>query len=138
VVNTSDRYSARKQLLKAFRHKLNSFRPMRWWSRTAGETSEPTYGSRPVAISEEDQVDPGYDKGLPIQLLVALAGLLLLAFYYCEHTTFKNPFSDTIIKIEDLLPKDENSTDDSFSSPENEREIMEWLFSFAKPGLASP
>ena len=63
-----------------------------------------------VPISEDEIVDIGYSKPLPIQLLVALAGLLLVLYYYCEHTSFGNPFKDTVIRIEDLLEDKGNLT----------------------------
>lgn len=95
VVNTTDRYNARKQLLHAFRVKLERFKTYHGCCpRKAGK--EEHLDDTP-AISEKEQLAQGFRKPLPIQLLVSLIGLLLLIFIYGEHTTFGEAFKDTYI-----------------------------------------
>ena len=96
VVNTTDRYNARKQLLHAFRVKLERFKTHQGicCEKQSGEDGPP---SDTPAISEKEQLAKGFRKPLPIQLLVSLIGLLLLIFFYSENTTFGEPFKDTYI-----------------------------------------
>lgn len=85
VVNTGDRYNARKQLLSAFRMKLERFmaRNVCWPKSAETDPQQDTPG-----IDEATMLEMGFSKPLPVQLVVALAGILFLVFYYCEHTTF--------------------------------------------------
>lgn len=93
VVNTSDRYAARKQLLSAFRMKLERFKnrkeyltcfpPRQLSIDGADESQEDTPG-----INEEEMLERGFSRPLPIQLVIALMGILVLVFYYGEHTKF--------------------------------------------------
>jgi len=93
VVNTTDRYNARKQLLHAFRVKLERFKSKKGCCPSSGGVvQEDTPG-----ISETEMLEKGFRKPLPIQLLVSLIGLLFLVFFYGEHTTFGQPFKDTYI-----------------------------------------
>jgi len=95
VVNTTDRYNARKQLLHGFRVKLERFKAYHGCcAKKSGEEGPP---KESLAISEREQLMQGFRKPLPIQLLVSLVGLLLLVFIYGEHTTFGEPFKDTYI-----------------------------------------
>ena len=108
MVNTGDRYAARKALLHAFRKKLERFKTPKCCvpAMESEEKEELTPGS----ITEDKMMEMGFVKQPPIRLTVAFMGLLLLLFYYCVNTEFGNPFRDTIIRIEELLPKD-NETD---------------------------
>jgi len=95
VVNTTDRYNARKQLLHAFRVKLERFKTHQGCCPKKSGQGDETQDT--PAISEKEMLDKGFRKPLPVQLLAALIGLLWLVFYYSEHTTFGEPFKDTYI-----------------------------------------
>lgn len=95
VVNTTDRFAARKQLLQVFCRQLDAFtdarRRLDGRRRCCGLIG-------PAAVEPEDLETPGIamsqmadwktKKGLSLQTVVALMGLLILLFYYCEHTSF--------------------------------------------------
>lgn len=95
VVNTTDRYSARQQLIRAFKVKLERFKETKACcaSRKAGKSDQQDTPS----ISEQEMLEKGFRKPLPIKLSIALIGLLFLVFFYSEHTTFGHPFKDTYI-----------------------------------------
>ena len=94
VVNTTDRYSARQQLIHAFKVKLERFKRSNQCcaSRRSGSGGHDT-----PAISEQEMLEKGFRKPLPIPILVSLIGLFFIVFFYCEHTTFGHPFKDTYI-----------------------------------------
>lgn len=99
VVNTSDRFTVRKQLLQVFCAQLDAYARAKHhetahpsWCRgllcpppssSAEEASQDTAG-----IPVSDMVDWKIKKGLSIRTVVGLMALLILLFYYCEHTTF--------------------------------------------------
>jgi hypothetical protein len=86
VVNTGNRFAARKQLLKSFSVQLQRFQTKRTWSccpTTAKKEKEDTPG-----ISEAEMLERGFKKPFPIRWVIALTGIMLLIGYYCEHTTF--------------------------------------------------
>jgi len=124
VVNTTDRYSARKQLLRAFRVKLERFKAQHaccpWQQQASQVAHEDTPG-----LSEHEMLEKGFRKPLPIQLLVSLIGLLFLVFFYGEHTTFGHPFKDTYIpgaayfdkEGNFMMPMEDNSTTDMYQVP---------------------
>ena len=91
VVNTTDRFNARKQLLHAFGVKLERFKTYHRFCSTKQSGDDGSSNDTP-AISEKEQLARGVRKPLPIQLIVSLIGLLLLVFFYSENTTFSNPF----------------------------------------------
>jgi hypothetical protein len=113
VVNTGDRYAARKALLHAFGQYLERFktRPC-----CAPKLQVEEQELVPAGISEDKMMAKGFVKAPPLRLTIAFMGLLILLFYYCIHTEFDNPFRDTVIRIEDLLPKDGQDDDDFISS----------------------
>lgn len=93
VVNTADRFAARKQLLQVFCTQLDAYaqhaagrRP--WCCGLIGPSSvEPVAHDTPgIEISE--MANWKTKKGLRLGTVLALMGLLILTFYYCEHTTF--------------------------------------------------
>lgn len=96
VVNTGDRLAARKQLLRVFEAQLNAYaraqQPAggRSWCRgllcPAGAESEDQPDTPGIPMSQ--MVDRSFKKGLNLGALLSLMGLLVLMFYYCEHTTF--------------------------------------------------
>jgi len=94
VVNTTNRYAARQQLIHAFRVKLERFKDHQTCCarRQVGAPQADTPG-----ISEHEMLEKGFRKPLPIKLLISLIGLLFLVFFYGEHTTFGHPFKDTYI-----------------------------------------
>ena len=94
VVNTTDRYSARQQLIHAFKVKLERFKRSNQCcaSQRSGSGDHDT-----PAISEQEMLEKGFRKPLPIPILVSLIGLFFIVFFYCEHTTFGHPFKDTYI-----------------------------------------
>ena len=137
---TGDRYAARKALLQAFRKKLDRFKDPTCCGGDEADVGMSRRRTAPVVpITEDEMVDIGYSKPLPIQLIVALAGLLLVAYYYCVHTQFGNPFRDSIIRIEDLLGDDDavdadvNENDDILSSVANSS-----MLALLSPFMAEP
>lgn len=94
VVNTTDRYAARKQLLRVFETQLDAYaraqQPKRQsWCRgllcpSGAEAEEPDTPGIPLS----EMLDRKIKKGLPLGAVLSLMGLLILVFYYCEHTTF--------------------------------------------------
>lgn len=102
--------------MQAFRKKLDRFKDPACCGGEADTGMSRRRTAPVVPISEDEMVDIGYSKPLPIQLIVALAGLLMVAYYYCVHTQFGNPFKDTIIRIEDLLEDDDAVKTDSVES----------------------
>lgn len=87
VVNTTDRFAARKELLRAFAGQLQRFhasnRTTRCWPSSTRQIEE--HDSPGLSVSE---VEKGFVKPWPLTGLITMAGLLLLLFYYSEHTTF--------------------------------------------------
>jgi len=117
VVNTGDRYNARKALLRAFKMKLQRFKD----PKCCCPAPEPSNTAvTPKAITEDEMMDMGFEKAPPIRLIVAFAGLLILLFYYCDHTSFGNPFRDTILVIEAFLPHDDDDGDLLYYNATNE------------------
>jgi hypothetical protein len=101
VVNTGDRFAARKQLLHAFRMKLERFKmrkhcptcfPRRQRPRDgADESPHDTPG-----ITEDEMLEMSYGgRPLPIQLVIALICILSIVYYYCAHTKFGKQFRAT-------------------------------------------
>jgi hypothetical protein len=92
VVNTGDRFAARKHLLKAFKGKLDRFK----------QPASPAHSESidTQAIDESEMIERGFTRPLPIELIVSFACLLVLVFYYSEHTTFRNPFRGTFVKVD--------------------------------------
>lgn len=101
VVNTGDRYSARKQLLRAFSYQLERFKSRHVCSccqpRTSGSEEAETPG-----MTEDEMLAKGFTKPWPVSLLLSLAGMLLLIYYYCEHTKF-----DTLLYLFRGSPSEE-------------------------------
>ena len=103
VVNTGNRFAARKQLLRAFSIQLKRFKSRK---TEAPEGSEDTPG-----ISEAEMLERGFKKPLPIKFLLALIGMLLLIFYYCQNTNFDSliywvsgePFRTNMTAVDDVL-----------------------------------
>lgn len=101
VVNTGNRFAARKQLLKSFSVQLQRFKTKRAW--TCCPPPAPKEGrAEPPGVNEAEMLERGFTKPLPTKLIIALAGILFLIFYYCEHTRF----GDTIA----LFIEHKNST----------------------------
>jgi polyphosphate kinase 2 (PPK2 family) len=92
VVNTGDRFAARMQLLKSFSVQLQRFKTKRSWS-CCPSTATTTREEDTPGISEAEMLERGFKKPLPIRWVVALAGIMVLVFYYCEHTTFGHVIS---------------------------------------------
>lgn len=95
VVNTTDRLAARKQLLRVFEAQIDAYarfhsRGRRSWCRgllcpsAADEPEEP----ETPGITMAQMMDRKINKGLSMGTVLSLMGLLILVFYYCEHTTF--------------------------------------------------
>jgi polyphosphate kinase 2 (PPK2 family) len=112
VVNTTDRYAARKQLLQAFAAQVQRFHarhpravhflpPLSSFSFSSHHPRRPLQPqSPPPPQVQQQQQSPdmsgltmaettkGFVRPFPLPGLVALAGLLFLVFYYAEHTAF--------------------------------------------------
>jgi hypothetical protein len=89
VVNTGDRYAARKQLLRSFSVQLRRFKTRRvCFPCGPPQTPEAVEGKDTLALSEAEMLEKGFTKPFPLFGLLALIGMLLLIFYYSEHTTF--------------------------------------------------
>jgi polyphosphate kinase 2 (PPK2 family) len=94
VVNTTDRYNARKELLQVFEYQLDAFSGPRQGLCTrlcpricCGRQQESADESPNLEISE--MLDKEYgSRGLRFGTVVSMMGLLAIIFYYCEHTTF--------------------------------------------------
>ena len=92
VVNTTDRYAARKQLLRAFASQMQRYQARQ---RSAPPCCSPQY--RQVSDRQSDtpgltvaEVKKGFVRPYPISGLLAWGGLLLLMYWYSVHTTFGN------------------------------------------------
>eukprot|EP00978_Attheya_sp_CCMP212_P024860 scaffold78855_cov50-Attheya_sp.AAC.1 len=93
VVNTWDRFAARKQLLQIFEAQLDayalakhpnkrlSFNPCRGVPAITDDHDTPD-------IDEAEMIGKKMRKRLRMGTVLALIGLLLIVFYYCDHTTF--------------------------------------------------
>jgi hypothetical protein len=91
VVNTGDRYAARKHLLRAFRIKLEYYQKRK---REHVDISE----SRADVIEMQPQPSPGLDeetmiqqslyRPCSIQFIVSLLGITVIVWYYCKNTSF--------------------------------------------------
>ena len=89
VVNTGDRFSARKQLLRAFSAQLRRFETRKICLPACSPASRDSEGSNDTpGVDENEMLAMGFKKPMPTKLLLAFAGMLLLVFYYCEHTNF--------------------------------------------------
>jgi hypothetical protein len=110
VVNTADRFAARKQLLQVFCRQLDAFVDAK--RRGAGRrrccgligpsSVEPEELDTP-GIAMSQMADWKTKKGLSLQTVIALMGLLILLFYYCEHTTFgDNLYAFTKQEVDEL------------------------------------
>lgn len=103
VVNTTDRYAARKQLLQAFcaqvqrfhaRHpRAKRFLPLS--SSLLSPRSSRKEQRRPHQHQHRDtpaltlaETNKGFVRPFPLPGLVGMVGLLWLVFYYAEHTSF--------------------------------------------------
>jgi polyphosphate kinase 2 (PPK2 family) len=87
VVNTGDRYVARKNLLRAFRLKLERFKERQQFLCCQSSYAEKTHQESP-AIDEAEMLNRGFNKPIPVQLLMTIVCILLLLFYYSEHPKF--------------------------------------------------
>jgi hypothetical protein len=93
VVNTWDRFAARKQLLQIFEAQLDayalakhpnkrrSYNPFRGVPAITDDHDTPD-------IDEAEMIGKKMRKRLRMGTVLALIGLLLIVFYYCDHTTF--------------------------------------------------
>ena len=89
VVNTGNRYAARKALLRAFSIQLQRFERRKTWSTCCPSPTKESGAARETpAMTEAEMMEKGFRKPLPVKVILSLAGLLFLVFYYCEHTTF--------------------------------------------------
>lgn len=96
VVNTGDRYAARKHLLRAFRMKLDRFKMRKEHCNCCAPRPHPRDDEAlqdTPGLDVDEMMEKGFTRPLPIQLVVALIGILTIVFYYCEHTTFTNPLA---------------------------------------------
>lgn len=88
VVNTTDRLAARTQLLRAFAGQIQRFHARK---RTVAccvpsrEQSDKPLDTPALTVAD---VERGFVKPFPIPGLLAMAGLMLLIFWYAENTTF--------------------------------------------------
>lgn len=92
VVNTTDRYAARKQLLRAFAGQMQRYQARKrstlpCCSTQPQQGSEQTDDTPGLTMAE---VEKGFVKPYPISGVLAWCGLLLLMYWYSEHTTFGN------------------------------------------------
>jgi polyphosphate kinase 2 (PPK2 family) len=101
VVNTSDRFAARKQLLKMFCRQLDTYAEFKRHEAGEGSCCRKLLCCTPSTRSDEEQAEtPGIEmwqmanwktkKGLSMQTVLALMGLLILLFLYGENTAYDN------------------------------------------------
>jgi hypothetical protein len=91
VVNTGDRYAARKHLLHAFRMKLYSYKMNNVRSTEVCRLSNDVEGQRSQfqGLNEERMLAEGFTRPpVSIQIFVTLLGIVLVVWYYGKHTTF--------------------------------------------------
>ena len=97
VVNTSDRYAARKALLGAFRDKLDSFQGKDACCPRAQSKMDEEY---PIPVSETEMMAAGSKRTPLTGLIISMMGLVIILFYYSINTTFRSPgqiYRDTFI-----------------------------------------
>jgi hypothetical protein len=91
VVNTADRYAARKQLLRVFQAQLDSFNPRKGFCShicsRLGIRSQPEQRDTP-GLEISDMVDKAFNRRMRPRTLLLLMGLLVLVWYYVSHTKF--------------------------------------------------
>jgi polyphosphate kinase 2 (PPK2 family) len=97
VVNTSDRHAARKQLLHAFRRKLERFQKRKAYPMCCPTGQHPIDGADESqedapGMNEDEMSESGVSRTLQIQLVVALIVMLAIASYCGEHTNFGKLF----------------------------------------------
>ena len=91
VVNTENRNTARKQLLKLFQAQLDSFSPRKG---VCGRICPQICGRQPAAeedtpgIEISDMIDKQVGKRMRPRTLLFLMGLIFIVWYYCLHTEF--------------------------------------------------
>ena len=90
VVNTTDRFAARKQLLRAFAGQVQRYQVRKRTSLCCGGL-----GDNRRRNEQEDtpaltvaEVEKGFVKPYPLPGIIATAGLLFLVYWYADHTTF--------------------------------------------------
>jgi polyphosphate kinase 2 (PPK2 family) len=109
VVNTTDRFAARAQLLRAFsgqvqryqaRHRSAAPCCLPPSSSVSSSMTLPLHNTPAATASSKnnkgsdrqvltvDEVERGFVKPTPISGLLALAGLIFLLYWYADHTTF--------------------------------------------------
>lgn len=95
-MNTGDRLAARKQLLRVFEAQIDSYARAQqpgsggrsWCSRLLCPAGGGSEQQDTPGIPMGEMVDRKINKGLSLGTVVSLMALLILVFYYCEHTTF--------------------------------------------------
>lgn len=118
VVNTGDRYAARRKLLHAFDMMLDRF-------EHRAEQQEDTPVESP-AMDEATMLDRGFSKRMPVQLVVSLAGILILIFYYCQHTTFGTHVTNV---VDTFFPAGEGENVDGHNTtPDGLKLLLPLLF----------
>jgi polyphosphate kinase 2 (PPK2 family) len=91
VVNTGDRYTARKHLLHAFQVKVDYYQKRK---KELLNCSEPRLvdvegpASTPPGLDEEAMLQQGLYRPCSIQFMVTLIGITMIVWYYCKNTTF--------------------------------------------------
>lgn len=89
VVNTGDRYAARKRLLRAFLAQVERYQARKRSTTTCCVPRQQQSGDAlDTPALSVGEVEKGFVKPFPIPGLLALAGLMFLIFWYAEHTTF--------------------------------------------------
>jgi len=87
VVNTTDRYNARKQLLRVFQAQLDAFRPRKGILQCLSSATDENAMDTP-GIEISDMLDKEFPHRMRASTLMTLIALLVLIWYYVEHTTF--------------------------------------------------
>lgn len=88
VVNTTDRFAARSQLLRAFAGQIQRFQARKRTSiccNPSRQQSDKQLDTPALTVAEGEK---GFIKPYPIPGLLALAGLIFLLFWYADNTTF--------------------------------------------------
>jgi polyphosphate kinase 2 (PPK2 family) len=90
VVNTGNRYAARKHLLRAFCIQLDNFQKRKREHVGSAETQTDNVESQPISLGldEEAMLQNGLYQPCSIQFFVTLIGISVIVWYYCKNTTF--------------------------------------------------